>query len=313
MLIPTKNIRDWKDLQDKVANLFREMGYEVRSPHVVQHVRGSKEIDVYVRDPRTSVPHVILIECKHWGSNLPQETVHGFRTVMADCGANTGIIVGSTGFQSGAEEAVAYTNVELRTWESLQLAYGNEWFLRQKERLAPLNEKLKLKDGLYLDQWETPKTLMNLMRFEHTGRLVELYDLLHEGRMLMFAMMGGPRSYDQPGPIETHVYEGYPEAVVDRHGLPMLLHDDVRAWFRWIEQSSTSVLARIDTLEAEVFQAFDALDGKDSDAAFDETLRSIREETPVRVLRPLVGEEEYQRLIGLLTDLSASAGRLPGA
>lgn len=63
MLIPTENIRDWKDLQDKVADLFREMGYEVHSPHVVQHVRGSKEVDVYVRDPRTSVPHVILIEC----------------------------------------------------------------------------------------------------------------------------------------------------------------------------------------------------------------------------------------------------------
>jgi len=79
---------------------------------------------VYVHDPRTSVPHVILIECKHWGSNLPQDAVHGFRTVMADCGANTGIIVGSTGFQSGAVEAVAYTNIEFRTWKSLQRAFG---------------------------------------------------------------------------------------------------------------------------------------------------------------------------------------------
>lgn len=313
MLIPTENIRDWKDLQDKVADLFREMGYEVHSPHVVQHVRGSKEVDVYVRDPRTSVPHVILIECKHWGSNLPQDTVHGFRTVMADCGANTGIIVGSTGFQSGAEEAVAYTNIELRTWESLQRAFGNEWFLRQKERLAPLDAKLKLTDGTYLDQWETPKTLTNLMRFEHTGHLGDLYNLLEEGRMLTFAMMGGPRSYDQPGPIETHVDKGYSEAVADRHGMPVLRHYDVRAWFRWIEQSSTSLLARIDALEAEVFQVFNALDGKDSDAAFEETLRSIREETPVRVLRPLVGEEEYQRLIGLLADRSGFAGPPPAA
>lgn len=28
MLIPTSAIRDWRDLQDKVADLFREMGYK---------------------------------------------------------------------------------------------------------------------------------------------------------------------------------------------------------------------------------------------------------------------------------------------
>jgi hypothetical protein len=95
--------------------------------------------------------------------------------------------------------------------------------------------------------------------------------------------------------------------------MPVLRRDDVRAWFRWIEQSSTSLLARINAPEAEVFQAFDAVDRKDSDAAFDETLRSIREETPVRVLHPLVGEEEYQRLIGPLADWSASAGPPPAA
>ena len=163
MLIPTKSIRDWKDLQDQVANLFREMGYEVHSPYVVRNVRGSKEVDVYVRDIRMSIPYVILIECKHWGANLPQDVVHSFRSTMVDCGANAGIIVGSTGFQSGAHRAAAHTNIELRTWESLQHSYGNEWFLRQKEKLRTLDADLKLKDRLYLDQWETPRVLMNLM------------------------------------------------------------------------------------------------------------------------------------------------------
>ena len=306
MLIPTADIRDWRDLQDRVANLFREMGYEVLSPHVIKHVRGSKEVDVYVRDPRTSVPHVILIECKHWKSNLPQDVVHGFRTVMADCGANTGIIVGSTGFQRGAEEAVAYTNLELRTWESLQRAYGNEWFLRQKERLVPLGGKLKLKDDAYLDQFEASKTLVNLMRFERTGRLEELYGLLEEGRILTSAMSGGPRSYDQAGPLETHVHEDHPEAVADRHGMPVLQHATVRDWFQWIEQSSTNLLARIDALETEVHQSFDEMDPQDVDAAFEETLARIREETPVRVLRPLLREPDYQRLLDLLADWFAS-------
>lgn len=312
MLIPAKDIRDWKDLQDKVAELFREMGYDVMSPYLLKHVRGSKEVDVYVRDPRTSVPSVILIECKHWKSNLPQEVVHGFRSVMADSGANTGIIVVTKGFQSGAEEADDFTNVELRTWESLQRAYGNEWFLRQLERLAPLKETLTRKDRDYLDQWEAPKTSANLMRFEHTGRLRQLYDLLVEARLLTSAMMGGPRSFDQPGPIETFVDDGYPDAVPARHGMAVLEHKDVRAWFRWAEQAATSLVARIEALETEAFDAFEALNPRDSDAAFDETMRSIREETPVRVLRPLVGDEEYDRLLALLADGSAPAGLPPG-
>lgn len=80
------------------------------------------------------------------------------------------------------------------------------------------------------------------------------------------------------------------------------------AWFRWIERSSTSLLARIEALEGDVFRAFDALDLKDSGVAFEETLGSIREESPLRVLRPLVGEEEYRRLTGLLSDRSRSVG-----
>lgn len=301
MLIPTSQIQNWKDLQEKVADLFREMGYEVRSPHVLQHVRGAKEVDVYVRDLRTSVPHVIIIECKHWGTKLPQETVHGFRTVMSDCGANTGIIVGSTGFQSGAKDAVAYTNIELRTWESLQLAYGNEWFLRRKEALAPLHEKLKLNEIIYLDQRDTAKTISNLMRFKYTDRLAELYDLLADGRMLFLAMSYGPRSYDQPGPIDVLAYEGYHGATPDRHGVWMLRHDNVRDWFSWAERASKSLLARLASLESEVFQAFDAFDSAFTDTAFKETLREIQEESPVRLLRSIVGEEEYKRLLDLLS------------
>lgn len=308
MLIPTKDIRDWKDLQDRVAQLFREMGYDVLSPHEVQLVRGTKEVDVYVRDPRTSVPHVILIECKNWSSNVPKETVHSFQTVMDASGANSGIIVGSKGFQSGTKAAVAMTNIELKTWESLQSEYGNEWFLRQRERLIPLDAKLKQVDGEYLDQWNISKSLTNTMRFERMGRLLDLYDLLEEGRMLVFAMMGGPNSYDRPGPIETPVYEGYPGAILDRHGMPVVRHDDVRAWFRWVEDEATSLIERIDALETEVFQGFEELSVEETSATFDETLRLIREELPVRLLKPLVGDAEYGRLIGLLADGSAPPG-----
>lgn len=300
MLIPASAIRDWRDLQDKVADLFREMGYEVRSPHVVDMVRGRKEIDVYVVDPRTSVPQVILIECKHWAGPVHQETVHSMRTVVQDTGANSGIIVSSGGFQSGAGEAAANSNIDLKTWEALQVAYGNEWYLRQMEVLAPLLQELRGMDRDYLDQSRTPAPATNRMRFVALGRFYDLMDLLEEGRMIVFGCMPGAQSYDQPGPIKIQVDETYPGAKQDRHGLWILELPDVRAWFRWAVASARSVIERYKALKTEVFDAFEDLDDAAADRAFERLFDEIAEDTPVHALRGRIGDEEYQRLLSLL-------------
>lgn len=66
------------------------------------------------------------------------------------------------------------------------------------ERIAPLRDQLRLIDQTHLDQWETPKTMTNLMPYR-LGRLRDLYDLLEKGRMVQFGMMAAPKSYDHPG------------------------------------------------------------------------------------------------------------------
>jgi len=301
MLIPTSAISHWKDLQNKVAMLFREMGYVAQTPFSVQFAgRGSKEVDVHIVDPRTSVPHVLIAECKHWSTPVPQDTVHSMLAIMQGCGANTGLIISSAGFQSGAGEAAAHSNIRLLTWEDLQQTYGHEWFLRQKERIAPLQDRLRLIDGTYLDQWETPKTITNLMPFQRMKRLPELYDILEEGRMIQFAVMGGPKSYDQAGPIEIHVDEGYPGAVSDRRGMPVIRLADVRAYFEWVGSKAQSVIARYEALSSKTSADFENLGDEEIDRAFAHSLDAITEEMPVRVLKQHVGEEEYARLLRLL-------------
>jgi hypothetical protein len=42
---------------------------------------------------------IILVECKFWAKSISQETIHAFRTVVADFGANLGFIVSKNGFQ----------------------------------------------------------------------------------------------------------------------------------------------------------------------------------------------------------------------
>jgi hypothetical protein len=273
MLIPTSAISDWRDLQNKVAMLFREMGYVAQTPFSVQLAgRGSKEVDVHIVDPRTSVPHVIIAECKHWSTPVPQDTVHSMLTIMQGCGANTGLIISSAGFQSGAGEAAAHSNIRLLTWEDLQQAYGHEWFLRQKERIAPLQDRLRLIDGTYLDQWETPRTITNLMPFERMRRLPELYDILDD----------------------------YPGAVPDRRGMPVIRLADVRAYFEWIGSSAQSVIDRYEALSSKTRADLESLGEEEIDRAFAHSLDAITEEMPVRVLKQHVGEEEYARLLRLL-------------
>lgn len=118
---------DWRDLQNRVGQLFFEMGCTVEIGKTIELVRGKKEIDVFVRDPLQTPQSTYLIECKFWNSAVPQEVVHSFRTIVADSGAHHGFIVSKAGFQSGSYEAARMTNIDLCTFEELQKVFFDRW------------------------------------------------------------------------------------------------------------------------------------------------------------------------------------------
>jgi hypothetical protein len=133
---------DWSALQNTVGRLFEELGCEVAIGMRVKNVRGTKEIDVYVRDVAITPPSTYLVECKLWKRAVPQEVVHAFRTVMADVGAHRGFIVSSRGFQEGAFQAAANTNIDLLTFLELQAIFADRWRISMGERLIPLGDQL---------------------------------------------------------------------------------------------------------------------------------------------------------------------------
>jgi hypothetical protein len=133
---------DWSALQDMVGRLFEELGCETAVGMRVENVRGTKEIDVYVRDVAIAPPSTYLVECKLWKRAVPQEVVHAFRTVMADAGAHRGFIVSSQGFQEGAFEAAANTNIDLVTFRELQSIFADRWRISMGERFLPLGDQL---------------------------------------------------------------------------------------------------------------------------------------------------------------------------
>ena len=133
---------DWRDLQNLVAQMFRELGCEVFVSEHVELVRGRKEIDVRVRDPGTTPVSQYLCECKFWTRAIPQEVIHAFRTVVGDYGAHRGFIVFRAGFQAGAHDAVRNTNIDLITFSELQSIFFECWNASMCARFMPYADRL---------------------------------------------------------------------------------------------------------------------------------------------------------------------------
>lgn len=95
--------------------------------------RGNVYVDVWA-DDHAEPANVLAVECKRWARPVSKDVVHGFRTVVGDSGANTGLLVSSAGFQQGAEDAAAYSNVRLLSWDEFQRMFAVRWF---KSFMAP--------------------------------------------------------------------------------------------------------------------------------------------------------------------------------
>jgi restriction system protein len=161
----------WQDLEVQVAQILTECGYDVEVQKNVPLARGDVNIDVWA-DDHSSPQNIIAVECKLWATPATKNVVHGFRTVVGDSGANTGLIVSSAGFQEGAVEAAAYSNVRLLDWTEFQTMFTVRWFRQYmsstlKEQTDPLNEYteamnshiLGKADALPPEKWERFRSL----------------------------------------------------------------------------------------------------------------------------------------------------------
>ncbi len=121
---------DWRDLQNKTAQILTESGLEAHTDREISLARGFVKVDVLARDASATPPATYICECKHWQRSVSKDVVHGFRTVVVDSGADRGFLISSGGFQSGADAAAEYSNVELVNWPEFQRLFSERWFLR---------------------------------------------------------------------------------------------------------------------------------------------------------------------------------------
>ncbi|MES0098727.1 restriction endonuclease [Mesorhizobium sp. M0019] len=141
MTITTETPEQWRDLQQMVAAILREAGMNAEVEKTLPTVRSRIEIDIYsVETTDDGRRYSLVCECKNWKTAVPQEKVLALRSVMNDVGANKGYIISTGGFQSGAFDAAAATNISLVTWPEFQAEFEQLWF---RKHFSPvITEKL---------------------------------------------------------------------------------------------------------------------------------------------------------------------------
>jgi len=301
MLIKDSEITGWVDLEAKVKQFFEEMGYRAESPKMIALCgRGQKEIDVYVEDKRASVTLRILVECKWWDTSVPQETVHAFHTVMAGTGANAGFIVSKKGFQSGAREAAQSTNINLRTFEDLQGAYGNEWYRHQLNQLNEAVAGIREERALFFDQF-SPLAIPNSMRFHTPEQRQRLRQFDMWSRCLIsLAERERPRSFDVEGPIVTRAGPNAPWSLEYIQKAGGHKFASVREYFAVTIEASRRWATEFADFQHQVYSAFDGLPPDRQSELMTRNLLEFAEETPIRVLRECLPRDQYVDLLARL-------------
>jgi hypothetical protein len=135
---------DWQQLQEDVAGLFRSLGCDADVDARVQGIRALHKIDVWVRFEHFSLRHQWVIECKNWRKPVPKEKILALKSQIDDIGADRGILIAQSGFQSGAWRAAKSTNIDLMDIEELK-AVTNDDFLRIA--LESLDHKIEILSG----------------------------------------------------------------------------------------------------------------------------------------------------------------------
>lgn len=142
---------DWKAYQEAAAAFFRTLGADAKTNVRVKGVRTHHDIDVRVRSHHIGFDVTWLVECKRWQTRISKLHVLALREIVADVGADRGVILSEVGFQSGALEAAALTNVHATSLATLRRTASAEIVAM---RLRELFDRVQACKERY---WDIPK------------------------------------------------------------------------------------------------------------------------------------------------------------
>ena len=116
----SNSIRDWKDLETKVLELFLNLGFDARKNVKIRGLRSTHEVDVLAVSEFGGLRFQVIVECKYWETKVKKTQVNALDSVVSDIGAEKGVIISKVGFQKGAKEFASKCNIELYTYEQFK-------------------------------------------------------------------------------------------------------------------------------------------------------------------------------------------------
>lgn len=143
----------WQKYQEEAAAFFRSLGMDAQTDVTVQGARTKHDVDVLVKSRHVGFEVTWIVECKCWQTPVNKLHVLALREIVADTGADRGILLSESGFQLGSKEAAALTNVHLQSLTESEAAASAEVIAM---RLAELNDRVQRCRVVY---WELPKSL----------------------------------------------------------------------------------------------------------------------------------------------------------
>jgi Restriction endonuclease len=107
-------MRHWEQYQHQVAGLLRELGFSTAVNDLITGANGAvHEIDVSARRTLAGIDLLWVVECKLWNRAIPKEKVATLQSIVADIGADRGLLISEKGFQPGAHEMAKSKNITL--------------------------------------------------------------------------------------------------------------------------------------------------------------------------------------------------------
>lgn len=126
--------------------VFRSLGLEVGADTRLVGARGRHAVDVEVRGRRAGLDQLWVVECRHRRRQVAPLHVTALATIVADVGADRGILLSEVSFQAAARDAASRSDVILTSLAGLRAHAATELLSVQlddgRRRLARLHERL---------------------------------------------------------------------------------------------------------------------------------------------------------------------------
>lgn len=115
----SNSIKDWRELEAKVLDLFVSLGYKAEKGARITGVRAEHQVDVIASFEYGGLRYQVVVECKYWNKKVNKAQVAALSSIVSDLGAEKGVIISKVGFQNAAVKLAENSNIDLYTFEQL--------------------------------------------------------------------------------------------------------------------------------------------------------------------------------------------------